>query len=171
LTVGGLFLLAVAHKISVVSRGAAAEEPLIRFRHWAPRTAAAALVAVALLEAAITAAIFLVPVAGWTASAVLIGFYLTQLRHLRPDEGCNCFGQVAPTTRRAIVRRRNQALVVASAALAGLFAGGAVSSVEPGSEASLAALVLVAALVAGNVAVRRTQLLQTGRASRVRETT
>jgi hypothetical protein len=169
--VGGLFVLAAWHKVVVVRHGEAAEERLISVRNWHRREATAVLVLLAVVEAATACAIFLLPEAGWATAALLISFYLTQLRHLGEDEGCNCFGRVAATSRRVSIQRRNRVLVLVSAILAVAFAAGAVGRVEAGSEASIAAAILVASLLAGNAAVQKTQLIQIGRPSRLTEKT
>ena len=84
---------AVLHKFSVLSRGTAAAQPLIKVRGLQGRRAAVVLAAGAALEVAVAATLVLAPGPGFLTVAVLLLFYASELRRLAPEENCHCFGE------------------------------------------------------------------------------
>jgi hypothetical protein len=145
----------------VVASGKAALEPLIGFRGWSDRRAAAVLGVAAAVEVAIAGALFAAPAAGWAAAAALITLYLTQLRHMRPGQDCNCFGDVGAANR-ATAQRRNVVLALISAGLAAAYASGALDPAEADSESTLAVAAVAVGGVLGHMTLGRVRIGRTG---------
>lgn len=116
--VGALMVLAVAHKVFLLVEGRAGQDPAFAWvRFTALRSSAVVVGVLAGIEAVIVTLLFLAPVVGLFASAVLMLTYGAVLRARQPDVECGCFGSALPMTNRAAAWR-NFGLAVAAIASA-----------------------------------------------------
>jgi hypothetical protein len=146
-----LLATAVAHKVTVLARGTAPVQPLIKARGLEGKRAALALGASAALEVAIAVLLVFAPAWGLLAVATLMLFYAGELRRLSPEENCHCFGEWLAATRRAGAIRRNLVLsgVAATggiASVAGLVETASVSQLTVGATLIVAAAVVPVSL-------------------------
>lgn len=116
LVVGALMTLALAHKVLLLVKGRAADEPSFAWVQLPHFVSVTTLVgAVAAIEAVLVTLLFLVPVVGLSISALVMIVYGIALRTRQPDVDCGCFGSVLPMTNRAAVWRN---FYLAAAAIA-----------------------------------------------------
>jgi hypothetical protein len=142
-----VFLVAAWHKMVVVRGRRAAVEPLVALSPWRRRHGTVLLLAVAAVEVLAALLLAALPVAGFGLAAGLLAFYTFEVRRLRPDQDCNCFGALTASDRAGALSR-NLVLLALSGAAAGALLSGAVDVAGITQVAIGSALLLVAALAA-----------------------
>jgi hypothetical protein len=106
-----LFVLGIAHKIGVIARKRAATVPLLHRSAFLARHADVVVICAAVAEGAAVVVLVTRPQWGLAIASLLILGYLTQIRHLRRDESCHCFGEVLGTGSRKSAQLRNAGLL------------------------------------------------------------
>lgn len=147
LCLGVLLFVAIVHKARVLRAGSAASEPLIQLSPWRRRHATPLLLLALGLESAIALVLLVSPNIGCLAFAILTIGYAVDLRRLRPDEPCNCFGGVLRATNRHAAIVRNVLLSAISATAAALYVSDTIER-EPVSQETLGIALLLLSLVA-----------------------
>jgi hypothetical protein len=144
-----LLVLAIGHKVRVLASNGARIEPVIATRGWSERVTTSVLAVVTVLEAACVVALLAAPTLGLFAVAMLLIVYAIELRRLRPDEGCACFGELFTAPDRAAAIGRNLILVAASLALGATYGVGLLEIAPLSSSTIGVVAVVAAALTAG----------------------
>jgi hypothetical protein len=148
-----VFLAAAAHKLAVVHAGRAAAEPLLALSPWRRRHAPILFAAVAAVEVAAALLLAVTPTSGYGLAVVLLAFYTAEVRRLRPDQDCNCFGAMVATDRAGALRRNLVLLLASGAALAGLFSRAV--QVTTLSQVVIGTALLLLAAISAVVALQR----------------
>jgi hypothetical protein len=118
-----VFLVAAVHKVVVVRARRAATQPLVAYSPWRRRHAGVLVAAVVAVEALAVLLLAAAPTVGFGLAVVLLAVYTAELRRLRPDQDCDCFGPTLTTDRGGALRRNLGLLVVSGAALVALLSG------------------------------------------------
>ncbi|HET8895063.1 MAG TPA: MauE/DoxX family redox-associated membrane protein [Gaiellaceae bacterium] len=143
-----LFALAAFHKIRVLARGKAGDEPLIATSAFRRRYASQILAGVATAELALAASLVVIPAEAMAAAAGLLVFYAVELRRLAPDESCRCLGDAFGRTSARSARYRNVVLaVVSSSASAAMYIRGSAAPLH--LETGVGVTLLLLAIAAG----------------------
>lgn len=165
LSLAGLMLLAVAHKVGVVLRSDSRQQPLMQVSPWRQRFAMPLIVAGGTVELVTAVFLVMLPGLGLPLLAVLMGLYGWELRQLDEHQPCNCLGKSLGGSRTAALRRNVVLGVIGVASVLPLLAGwveiGAVSQATVGVTLILLAVVLssevlMAYVRPANVALHRT---------------
>jgi Methylamine utilisation protein MauE len=153
LTLAVVFLAAAIHKLAVVRAGRAAAEPLVALSPWRRRHAPILFAAAAAVEATAALLLAVAPASGYGLAVVLLAFYTAEVRRLRPDQDCNCFGATVATDRAGALRRNLVLLLASIAALAGLLSGAV--EVATLSQVVVGTALLLLAAISAVVALQR----------------
>lgn len=106
-----LFVIAASHKLLVVGRRSAGDEPLLQLSRFRAEHASILLLCFAGVELMIAAILVLTPRVGLIVAAIVVGFYWHELRGLSAEQSCNCFGRALAGKSARAARRRNLTLI------------------------------------------------------------
>lgn len=151
-----LFVLAAVHKVRVVALGGAHELPLMRLDEWRTRHAQALLALAAVAEIAVAVLLLVAPPEGLGAALALLLRYSWDLRRLKPQQSCGCFGNFLKANSISALRRN----VMLAAASGAAFVPAITGWTEPASISQATAggaLAIVAAFAAADAVIRVTQ--------------
>jgi hypothetical protein len=163
LAVAVVFLMAAVHKVEAVRAGRAATQPLFAHSPWRRRHAGVLLAAVATVEALAVLLLAAAPTVGLGLAVVLLAVYTAELRRLRPDQDCDCFGPKLTADRAGALRRNVALLLVSMGALVALLAGAV--PVAGLSQAVVGTALLQLAAILALVALQRLRVWTTQRQS------
>jgi methylamine utilization protein MauE len=161
----GLLVLAVVHKVRVLSGGQAERDPLMRLSRWRLRHASGLLLAAGILEAGIAVLLLVSPLAGYGALFALALGYAIDLRRLADDQACNCFGSALQASSRRAVIARNVCIAGVSSVAASLYATSA-AGIEPVTQSVIGVALIITAAVAGVDLLRYVPRVEPGTESR-----
>jgi hypothetical protein len=149
-----VYCFSAAHKVTILVRGAAGSQPVLRVFRLGRRFPRFVLGAAAVTEFAISVLSMALPRLGVAVAICLLAGYSAAVARLAPDQDCGCFGEMLGPDSRDSALRRNALLGVTLIVLWGTLVAGA--SPASWSATTVAASVLVLSPLLGVLALQST---------------